>query len=110
MIKYLEISRVFPNKAIKLKSLIEAQKRQIQKMVQVKQTEDTKLLMAMTAETYEVTRDLLNWTYETLNEIAKDSDVLIKGSELRSKLEFQSKILTEYMNEFPRPNTSTVKS
>jgi len=56
MEKYLEISRVFPNKAIKLKSLIEAQKRQIQKMLQSKQTEDTKLLMAMTAETYDVTR------------------------------------------------------
>lgn len=110
MIKYLEISRVFPNKALKLKSLIEAQKRQIQKMVQSKQTEDTKLLMAMTAETYDVTRDLLNWTYQTLNEIAKDSDALIKASELRHTLELQSKILTEYINEFPRPNTSAIKS
>jgi hypothetical protein len=109
MEKYLEISRVFPNKAIKLKSLIEAQKRQIQKMLQSKQTEDTKLLMAMTAETYDVTRDLLNWTYQTLNEIAKDSDALINSAELRMKLELQSKILTEYLNEFPRPNTSAVK-
>lgn len=102
---YLEMSRDFPNKALKLKSLIEAQKRQIQKMVQSKQSEDTKMLMAMTAESYEVTRDLLNWTYLVLKEVAKDSDALIDAHQLRKTLEFQSQILTEYMNEFPRPNS-----
>jgi hypothetical protein len=102
---YLEMSRDFPNKALKLKSLIEAQKRQIEKMVQVKQSEDTKLLMAMTSESYEVTRDLLNWTYQMIKEIAKDSDALIDANKLRTTLEFQSKVLTEYINEFPRKNS-----
>jgi hypothetical protein len=102
---YLEMSRDFPNKALKLKSLIEAQKRQIEKMVQVKQSEDTKLLMAMTSESYEVTRDLLNWTYQMIKEIAKDSDALIDANKLRTTLEFQSQVLTEYINEFPRKNS-----
>ena len=65
--------------------------------------------MAMTAESYDVTRDLLNWTYETLNEIAKDSDALINANQLRKTLEFQSQILTEYFNELPRPNSKAVK-
>jgi hypothetical protein len=102
---YLEMSRDFPNKALKLKSLIEAQKRQIEKMVQVKQSEDTKLLMAMTSESYEVTRDLLNWTYQMIKEISKDSDALIDANKLRTTLEFQSQVLTEYINEFPRKNS-----
>lgn len=110
MMVYLEMSRLFPDKAIKLKGLIEAQRRQIEKMLGSKQTEDTKLLMAMTAETYEVTRDLLNWTYGVLKEISLDSDALINASKLRHTLELQSKILTEYMNEFPRQNTATIKS
>ena len=101
---YLEMSRDFPNKALKLKSLIEAQKRQIEKMVQVKQSEDTKLLIAMTSESYEVTRDLLNWTYQMIKEISKDSDALIDANKLRTTLEFQSQVLTEYLNEFPRKN------
>ena len=101
---YLEMSRDFPNKALKLKSLIEAQKRQIEKMISVKQSEDTKLLMAMTSESYEVTRDLLNWTHQMIKEIAKDSDALIDANKLRTTLEFQSQVLTEYINEFPRKN------
>lgn len=104
------MSRDFPNKALKLKSLIEAQKRQIKKMVQSKQSDDTKILMAISAEAYDVTRDLLNWTHKMLTEVAKDSDALIEANNLRSTLEFQSKILTEYINEFPRPNSKAVKS
>ncbi len=107
---YLDMAQAFPNKAIKLKTLIEAQKRQIEKMVNVKQSEDSKILMAMTAESYDVTRDLLNWTYQLIKEITKDSKALIDANLLRDRLEFQSKVLTEYMNEFPRPSSKAVKS
>lgn len=107
---YLDMAQAFPNKAIKLKTLIEAQKRQIEKMVSVKQSEDAKILMAMTAESYDVTRDLLNWTYQLIKEISKDSKALIDANLLRDRLEFQSKVLTEYMNEFPRPSSKAVKS
>ncbi|MEY3400452.1 MAG: hypothetical protein RLZZ86_49 [Cyanobacteriota bacterium] len=96
---YLDLPS-WANKAGKLKSLLEAQKRLVERLSYQKVNEDTIYLLIASAEIYEVANDLIDFTHHTLTEIRYD-EAIDKG-QLRAKLELQSEMLTFYMNEFCR--------
>lgn len=101
---YLDLS-CWANKAGKLKSLLEAQKRLVERLSYQRGSEDTIYLLIASAEIYEVANDLIEFTHKTLNEIRYD-ECIDKG-QLRAKLELQSEMLTFYMNEFCRKDQET---
>lgn len=94
--KYIRIRREFPNKAIQLKKLIEVQKRQVEKLMGSKQSDDVQKLILASAESYDVTRDLLNWTYQMFNEVSLDAEALIDGAKMRDQIKLQSDLIKEF--------------
>jgi flagellar biosynthesis/type III secretory pathway chaperone len=84
--KYIRLNKDFPNKAGKLKSLLEAQRRLLETLSKSKQSDKVKELMIASAEAYDVSDDLLTYTHNVLQGVAKDCEVLIDGANLRNKL------------------------
>ena len=84
--KYIELNKSFPNKAGKLKSLLEVQKRLLETLSKSKQSDKVKELMIASAEAYDVSDDLLTYTHNVLQGVANDAEVLMDGARLRNKL------------------------
>ena len=80
-IKYIELNRAFPNKAMKLRSLLEAQKRLLL-------ANKPKELMLVTAECYDVSVDLLDWMKLVLQGVANDAEALRDGAKIRNAMKF----------------------
>ena len=97
--KYLLINRQFPNKAGKLAQLLEAQKRIILKLSRQKHDDDVKSLLALVAESYDVSTDLLQWNKEVLQGVLNDAEHLAEGARMRNTIKMQSDIITEYMSK-----------
>ncbi len=97
--KYLLIHRQFPNKAGKLAQLLEAQERLILKLSRQKQDGDVKSLLALVAESYDVSIDLLQWNKEVLQGVLNDAEHLAEGARMRNTIKMQSDIITEYMSK-----------
>jgi len=95
--KYLLIQRQFPNKAGKLAQLLEAQKRLILKLSRQNQSEDVKSLLALVAESYDVSNDLLTWNKDILQGVLNDAEHLAEGARYRNTIKMQSDIILEYM-------------
>ena len=81
MQKYIELNKAFPNKALKLRSLLEAQKRLLL-------ANKPKELMKVTAEAYDVSVDLLEWMRLTLQGVANDAEALRDGARIRNAMKF----------------------
>ena len=96
--KYLLVKYQFPDKAGKLKQLLETQKRLALEISRTKQTDKVMMLLIAVGEAYDVADDLLNWTKNVLEGVAGDSEALLAGSKLRNSLEFQNSIIEQYLN------------
>lgn len=81
MQKYIELNKAFPNKAGKLRSLLEAQKRLLL-------ANKPKELMRVTAEAYDVSVNLLEWMRLTLQGVANDAEALRDGARIRNAMKF----------------------
>lgn len=101
---YLDL-KSWANKAGKLKSLLEAQKRLTERLSYQRCSDDTAYLLIASAEVYEVANDLLEFTHKIMNEV--NYDLAIDQGELRAKMKLQSEILIFYMNEFCRKDKKT---
>jgi hypothetical protein len=97
--KYLLIQNQFPNKAGKLAQLLEAQKRLILKLSRQNHSEDVRSLLALVAESYDVSTDLLSWNKEVLQGVLNDAEHLADGARYRNTIKMQSDIITEYMSK-----------
>ena len=86
--KYIELNKSFPNKAGKLRSLIEAQKRLLETLSKSKQNQDTQSLMLAVSQSYDVTIDLLEYMRNTLQGVANDAEALMPGAKVRNALKF----------------------
>lgn len=88
--KYIRLNKDFPNKAGKLKSLLEVQKRLIQTLSKSKQSDKVQELLIATAEAYDVADDLLTYTHNVLQGVANDAEVLMEGARIRNSHKMQS--------------------
>ena len=88
--KYIRLNKDFPNKAGKLRSLLETQKRLLQTLSKTKQSDKVQELMLATAEAYDVSIDLLDYTHKVLQGVATDAEVLMEGSRIRNSHKMQS--------------------
>lgn len=88
--KYFRIKQAWPNKAGKLKSILEAQKRLITALAKERHSDKVKALIVSVAESYDVSDDILNYTHELLQDVAKDSEALREGAKLREQIREQS--------------------
>lgn len=88
--KYLAIREDFPNKAGKLRQVLETQKRLLSPIMKAKPSEDTKALLVSVAEGYEVTIDLLDYMHKLVQGVANDATALQEGSEIRNVNKMQS--------------------
>lgn len=88
--KYLSLNREFPNKAGKLRQVIETQKRLITKLSKIKQPDSVKELLVSVAEGYDVSLDILEYMKLTLQGVADDSEALLEGSKIRNSHRMQS--------------------
>jgi hypothetical protein len=96
--KYLEIQELFPNKAGKLRSILEVQRRLTQELANRPQDDNTKRLLIANAEGYDVAIDLLEWFKTQLNEVMKDVSVLKEGAKSRNIIEEQGQLIGFYMD------------
>lgn len=84
--KYYRINLDFPDKAGKLKSVIETQKRLVEAIARMHpKDEDIKALLVSVAEGYGVTDDLLTYMKNVLQGVANDSAALLEGSKIRTQ-------------------------
>lgn len=88
--KYIRLNKDFPNKAGKLRSLLEVQKRLLQTLSKSKQSDNVQQLMLATAEAYDVSIDLLDYTHKVLQGVANDAEVLMEGARIRNSHKMQS--------------------
>lgn len=86
--KYIELNKSFPNKAGKLRSLLEAQKRLLEALSKSKQSDKVKELMIASAGSYDVSLDLLDYMHKVLQGVANDAEVLMDGGKARNRLRF----------------------
>lgn len=82
--KYIRLNMDFPNKAGKLASLLEAQKRLLQTLLKKRPDDTTKALIMACAESYDVSHDLIEWMKQTLQGVANDAEALVEGSKIRN--------------------------
>lgn len=82
--KYIAIQDDFPNRAGKLRQVLETQKRLMEKVIRNKPGEDTKALLLAVAEGYEVGIELLDYTHKLIQGVANDASALREGSEIRN--------------------------
>lgn len=114
--KYILISRDFPDKAGKLRQVLETQKRLITALSRSKQPENVKELLVSVAEGYDISLDLLEWMKLVLRGVANDADTLVDGAKMRNILKMQSTEIgmlwdeVEKFYESKRSNKQAVKN
>lgn len=81
--KYHDIEKDFPNRAGKLRQVLETQKRLIETLMRDKQSEDVKALLSSVGEGYDVGKELLDYTFNIIQGVANDASALREGSEIR---------------------------
>jgi len=96
--KYLEMAELFPNKAGKLRSVLEVQRRLTQELANKAQDDNIKRLLIANAEGYDVAIDLLEWFKTQLTEVMKDVSIVKDGAKTRNALETQSELISFYMD------------
>ncbi len=96
--KYLLIPRDFPNKAGKLKQIVETQKRLALELARTKQSDGVNKLLITVGESYDVANDLLDWMHKILQGVALDAEALQEGSKVRNGLELQNSIVQAYLD------------
>ena len=97
--KYLMIYQQFPNKAGKLKQIIETQKRLITKLSRTKQSETVNELLISASEGYDVADELLNWTKDVLQGVLNDAGALKDGATILNTIKMQSDLISHYMSK-----------
>lgn len=88
--KYVRLNIDFPNKAGKLRQVIETQKRLVNKLSKLKQTDDIKALLLAVSEGYDVSIDLLEYMKLVLHGVANDAEILADGGKSRNIIKMQS--------------------
>ena len=95
--RYARLSIDFTGKAAELCRILAAQSRMVKALSRSKQTPEVKALLVSVAEGYDVSNDLLTWTRDVLQEVAKDQQALAEGSLVREQLkwaqEFNAQLL-----------------
>lgn len=95
--RYARLSIDFTGKAAELCRILAAQSRMVKALSRAKQTPEVKALIVSVAEGYDVSNDLLTWTRDVLQEVAKDEQALTEGSQVRERLkwaqEFNAQLL-----------------
>lgn len=95
--KYIQIPMLWPNKARKLRQLMETQKRLILELARIKQPDNVATLMLSVSESYDVVVDLLDWTHKILKGLEADAEQLKEGAKMRNVIHEQSEMIKEYM-------------
>lgn len=96
--KYISMTVLFPEKAGKLKSLMEAQKRLVKRLASRKLDDDAKALLVSVAESYEVADDLLTYTHNLLKEVSANAKALANGAQMQNVINWQSDEIQMYWN------------
>lgn len=94
--KYLDIPRIFPNKAGNLFRILTAQKRILSTLG--RQSGEVEALMLLVAEGYDATTEVLDWSKEKFNEVMLDHEAFREGAKMRDTIKEQSDFITELMN------------
>lgn len=95
--KYIQAPMLWPNKAGKLRQLMETQKRLLLELAKTKQPNNVASLMLSVSESYDVSVDLLDWTHKVLKGLEADAQHLKEGAKMRNIIHEQSQIIKEYM-------------
>lgn len=88
--KYIRLNKDFPNKAGKLRQVIETQRRLTLALMKTKQPDKVKELLVSVAEGYDVALDLMEYMKLVLQGVADDSETLMEGSKIRNSHKMQS--------------------
>jgi hypothetical protein len=86
--KYIELNKTWPNKAGKLRSLLEAQKRLLETLLKSRQSDKVKELILAVSESYCVSVDLLDYVHNVLQGVANDAEALRDGAKIRNAMKF----------------------
>ena len=103
--KYIRLNKDFPNKAGKLRSLLEAQKRLLEGLSKLRQSDKVQELMITTAEAYDVSIDLLDYMHKVLQGVANDAEVLMEGSRIRNSHRMQSEEILKLWDKYESTGT-----
>ena len=97
--KYLLIPSLFPNKAGKLKSLLEVQKRLVLELSKTKHSDGVNKLLLSVAESYDVADDFINWNYKIIKGLESDAQMLKDGARMRNVIQDQSDFIVSLMDQ-----------
>lgn len=97
---YFEMAREFPDRAGKLRQVLETQKRLALKLSSKRNlSDDAKALLISVAEGYDVGVELLEWVHQRFQQVVSDSKVLIESARARQVLQEQGELISKLWDE-----------
>src|SRR5690606_30223841 len=97
---YFEMARAFPNRAGKLRQVLETQKRLALKLSSKRNlSDDAKALLISVAEGYDVGVELLEWVHQRFQQVVSDSKVLIESARAIQVLQEQGELISKLWDE-----------
>lgn len=94
------MAREFPDRAGKLRQVLETQKRLALKLSSKRNlSDDAKALLISVAEGYDVGVELLEWVHQRFQQVVSDSKVLIESARARQVLQEQGELISKLWDE-----------